>query len=63
MKYRPTILNICVGFFLIGILIYTILNFQELSACEGWGIVAMVGLTVIGLIAGFVDYILQLFFL
>ncbi len=61
MNYRVTILNISAASFLTGILIYTIWNYKILSAEEGWGIVAMVGLTGIGIIAGLTDLILQQF--
>jgi hypothetical protein len=61
MNYRVTILNISAAVFLAGILIYTIWNYKILSAEEGWGIVAMVGLTGIGIMAGLTDLILQQF--
>jgi len=61
MKYKPTILNISTGIFLTGLIIYTIWNYKALSAGEGWGIVAMFGLARIGLLAGFVDILLQIF--
>ncbi len=59
MKYRPTVLNISVGLFLIGILIYTIVNHKILFEGEGWGIVFMFGLTLMGLLGGFIDLALQ----
>lgn len=61
MKYRPTTLNIAVAIYLIGILVYSILFYKGLSAGEGWGIVAMVGLFGLGLLTGLVDFLLQLF--
>ncbi len=59
MTYRLTILNSSTGLFLIGILIYSLLNYKTLSAGEGWGIVAMFGLAGVGLVAGFADLALQ----
>lgn len=56
MKYKPTILNVSAIIFLAGILVYIILNYQKLSAEEGWGIVAMLGLSGIGLMAIIVDF-------
>lgn len=61
MTYRPTILNIAIATFLIGILAYTIFNYKVLSAGEGWGVVAMFGLAGVGLLAGLADLILQQF--
>ena len=52
-------MNISTAFFLTGILTYTIWNYKTLSAGEGWGIVAMFGLTGIGVVAGIADLILQ----
>lgn len=61
MRYRPTILNISVGIFLTGILIFTILNYRDLAFEEGWGIVAMIALAGYGLIAGLIDLVCQIF--
>ena len=61
MTYRPTILNITTAAFLVGILVYTIWNYQTLSAEEGWGIVGMVGLGGVALLAGLIDLVLQQF--
>lgn len=59
MTYRLTILNTSTALFLIGILLYTIFNYKILSAGEGWGLAAMLGLFGIGLKAGITDLILQ----
>ena len=61
MTYKPTILNISTAIFLTGILVYTIWNYKTLSAGEGWGVIAMVGLAEIGILAGLTDLILQRF--
>ncbi len=61
MKYRFTILNISAFIFLIGILVTTIVKYKTLAVGEGWGIVAMVGLSGLGCFALAFDYILQLF--
>jgi hypothetical protein len=60
MKYKYTLLNISALIFLVGILITTIAKYKVLSAGEGWGIVAMVGLAGIGFLAIVVDFFLQL---
>ena len=59
MKFRPSILNIAAGLFLIGIIIYTILDYGQLSQGEGWGVVAMVGLFVVGIALLIIDFIIQ----
>lgn len=59
MKYKPTILNLATAVYLIGILIYTIINYKILSHEEGWGIVAMLGLAFLGVVTAIIDLILQ----
>jgi len=61
MTYKPTVLNIATGIFLIGIFIFTVINYKTLSADEGWGVIAMFGLIAVGLVAGLADLILQRF--
>jgi hypothetical protein len=61
MQYKPTLLNISTALYLLGLVIYTLLNFKTLSAEEGWGIVGIIGLAGIGLLASLADWILQQF--
>jgi len=62
MTFKPSILNVAVGIFLTGIIIYTIFNYGQLSEGEGWGVVAMVGLFGFGLILLILDFVLQKIF-
>lgn len=39
MKYQVNTLNISIAIFLLGIIVYTILNYKTLSSEEGWRIV------------------------
>jgi len=59
MKYRRTILNLTAGFYLLGCVFYTLLNYKTLSAGEGWGVVYMFGLGSIGAIALLIDLVIQ----
>jgi hypothetical protein len=61
LTYKPTVLNISTGIYLLILIIYTIARYDILSSGEGWGIVAMVGLASIGIAAGITDLILQQF--
>jgi hypothetical protein len=61
MNYRPTILNVTTAIFLVGCLIMTIKDYNALSKDEGWGVVAMIVLILIGLFALFVDFVFQSF--
>jgi hypothetical protein len=61
MTFKPSILNIAAGLFLTGIIIYTIFNYAQLSAGEGWGIVAMIGLSGFGVVLLILDFVLQKF--
>ena len=61
MHYRWTTLNIISGLFLVGCVVYTIIDYGTLSAHEGWGVVFMVGLAAFGIGALVVDLILQQF--
>ena len=44
MKFKPSILNIYAIIFLLGCIVFTIYNYDQLSEGEGWGLVGMVGL-------------------
>lgn len=59
MRYRLSILNVVTGFYLIGLVIFTIINYPALSYAEGWGVVYMVGLAAFGIVILVVDVILQ----
>lgn len=59
MTYQPTILNISAGLFILGIMIYSLLNWATLSGNGGWGVVYMVGLIGAGLVGGLADLTLQ----
>lgn len=41
-------------------LIYTVANWEILSAGEGWGVVYMIGFIVIGILGLLIDFILRL---
>ncbi|HLK30162.1 MAG TPA: hypothetical protein VKT28_16390 [Puia sp.] len=62
MKSRLSILNLSALLFLIGIIIYTILKYKQLSEGEGWGVVAMVGLFGAGIVLLVIDFIIQKIF-
>ncbi len=59
MRYKLTILNGCTAAFMIGLLLYTLSNYNTLSNDEGWGMAAMLGLAGLGLFGGFMDLLLQ----
>lgn len=59
MTYKPTLLNIVAGSFLIGVFGYATWNYKTLSEGEGWGVVAMFGLPGVGVLVGLTDLILQ----
>ena len=59
MKNKWTPLNILAYIFLTWCIVYTIINYSRLSEGEGWGVVAMVGLTGFGLSAVAVDYLIR----
>ena len=61
MKPNLTILNISAGIFLLGCIIYTVVNYSVLSDAEGWGVVYMVGLFIFGLTAIIFDLLIQRF--
>jgi uncharacterized membrane protein len=54
-----TILNCVVFIYQTGCIIYTIVNYEILSKEEGWGMVAMVALFLIGLSALVVDLVIR----
>jgi uncharacterized membrane protein HdeD (DUF308 family) len=62
MKSRFTILNISAILFIIGCIIFSVFNYQELSKEEGWGIVAMIGLIGIGTLLLGIDFLIQRLF-
>jgi nitrate/nitrite transporter NarK len=62
MTFKPTILNIATGLFLIGCLFYTLFNYRQLSEGEGWGVVGMVGLLGVGVVLLVIDFIIQKIF-
>ena len=59
MTFKPTILNISTGLFIVEILLYTVFNYRQLAESEGWGIVAMVGLFGVCAILLLIDFIVQ----
>ena len=61
-KYTLSILNVsaCIGILIL--IVFSIINWEELSREEGWGLVAVVGLGLV-IISGFIiDSILQIIF-
>ncbi len=60
MKYRLSILNCAVLIFLAGCITFTLINYGAVSEGEGWGVVFMTGLFVLGLSGLLVDWIIQL---
>lgn len=62
MKLKPTILNISILLFIVGILFNTAFNYEQLSKEEGWGIVAMIGLLGVSLVLLIIDFIIQRIF-
>ena len=57
--YRVSVFNVVSGFFLIGTVIYTIINWSVLSKEEGWGVVAMVAVVTTAVVTLVVDFIAQ----
>lgn len=62
MKMKLSVLNISAISFILGCIIYSVINYTELSKEEGWGIVAMIGLLGIGILLMAMDLLLQRFF-
>jgi hypothetical protein len=61
MKYKRTILNIASIVFMIGCFLDIIIEYDTLSAGEGWGVVSMIGLMTVGLLGLLIDLVLQIF--
>ena len=61
MRFSLTILNVTSTVFMIGIITYTIINYQQLSENGGWGLLSLFGLVGINLLAFLIDLILQRF--
>jgi len=59
MKPRLSILNSFALLFLIGCIVYTILNYDQLSGSGGWGLVGMVGLGGFGIFLLLVDIVIH----
>ncbi len=59
MKFRFTPLNVAVGAYVLGVLLYTLLHYTQLSSGEGWGVVYMVALAAYGMLALFADFWMQ----
>ena len=59
MKYRLTILNLSFWIFLLGCIVYTTMNYDQLSEGEGWGIVFMIGIIIFGASSLLVDFFIQ----
>ena len=57
--YKLTILNTLAALFLLGCTGYTLFNYKMLAADEGWGIIAMITMAIIGLLSLGVDFVLQ----
>jgi hypothetical protein len=62
MKFRLTILSSVAYVFLIGCMIYTLVQYPVLSEGEGWGVVYMIGLFLFGASALLVDMVIQKLF-
>lgn len=61
-KRRLTVLNLAAGIFIIGCIVYTLINYRVLFSGEGWGIVAIAGLAGVGIVMLAVDVILRQLF-
>jgi uncharacterized PurR-regulated membrane protein YhhQ (DUF165 family) len=59
IKYKWSPLNIAAHLFLGWCILYTAINYSRLSEGEGWGVVAMVGLTGVGLSALAIDFLMR----
>ena len=60
--YSLTTLNLTVCFGILYNIVYSIFNWEQLSAEEGWGVVAVVAIGLITMSAAIVDLILQIIF-
>jgi uncharacterized membrane protein len=61
MTYKPSILNVASGLYLVGCIAYLVIKYKELSGNEGWGVVGLFGLITIGAVLFLVDFLIQLF--
>jgi len=59
MIFRRTILNVAAGAFIIGCVVYTVFNYNGLSAGEGWGIIYMLALCGLGCLLLIIDFVIQ----
>ncbi len=55
---KPTVLKIFSLLYLIGCIIFSILNYSNLVKEEGWGMVGMIGLISIGIMGLIIDLVL-----
>lgn len=62
MTFKPTILNVATGMFIIGCFLHATFNYGQLSEGEGWGVVAMIGLLGVGIVLLAIDFIIQQIF-
>ena len=62
MIFKPSILNVAAGLYLVSCFGYTIFNYRQLSEGEGWGVVGMFGLFFFGLFLLLLDFIIQTIF-
>ena len=60
MKYKQTFLNSIAYIFLCGCIVFIIFNYENLTEAEGWGMVAMLGLLLIGITGLIIDQIIQI---
>lgn len=61
MRYQLNILNTASIIFIAGCVIYTISKYDTLSTNEGWGVIAIIGLTIVAFTAILIEWMLQLF--
>jgi hypothetical protein len=59
MKCKLSILKVYAVVFLLGCLVYTVYNYEQLSEGEGWGVVGMIGLLGFGGLLLVVDIVIM----
>ncbi|MCE3282013.1 MAG: hypothetical protein K0Q66_750 [Chitinophagaceae bacterium] len=59
MKFKLSILKVYAVVFLLGCLVYTVYNYEQLSEGEGWGVVGMIGLLGFGGLLLVVDIVIM----
>ncbi len=59
LKFKPSILNLYALLFLAACIGFTIYNYTQLSAGEGWGIVGMIGLFGFGILLLVIDLVIR----